>query len=30
MSDRGVLERCLGVYFKSIDKLKENVKVLNI
>ncbi|KAH9287242.1 hypothetical protein ECG_01666 [Echinococcus granulosus] len=27
-SDRSVLERCLGVYFKSIDKLKENIKTL--
>ncbi|KAL5963002.1 hypothetical protein TSMEX_009267 [Taenia solium] len=27
-SERSVLERCLGVYFKSVDKLKENIKTL--
>ncbi|KAL5111785.1 39S ribosomal protein L51 mitochondrial [Taenia crassiceps] len=27
-TERSVLERCLGVYFKSVDKLKENIKTL--
>lgn len=29
-SEKGVLERCLNVYSKSVDRLKDNIKVNNL